>query len=81
MEVLVTCGLLAGADTETLKKLPDYIDSQADYLRVSESVNQQMWPISNRENGDETMTFQQAVDRMKKSFLDKWEWMDENIGK
>ena len=64
-----------------LKKLPDYIDSQVDYLRVSESVNQQLWPISNRENGDETMTFQQAVDRMKKSFLDKWEWMDENIGK
>jgi hypothetical protein len=69
------------ARKSALKKLPDYIDSQADYLRVSESVNQQMWPISNRENGDETMTFQQAVDRMKKSFLDKWEWMDENIGK
>jgi len=62
-----------------LKKLPEYIDTQAEYLRVSESVNQEMWPISNRENGDETMTFQQAVDRIKKAFLDKWEWMDGNI--
>ena len=62
-----------------LKKLPDYIDSQADYIRISESVNQEMWPISNRENGDETMTFQQSIDRIKKYFLDKWEWMDANI--
>ena len=62
-----------------LKKLPDFIDSQADYIRISESVNQEMWPISNRENGDETMTFQQSIDRIKKAFLDKWEWMDANI--
>jgi len=64
---------------EALKKLPDYIDSQADRIRLSESVNQRMWPISNRENGDETMSFQQSVDRIKKCFLDKWEWMDANI--
>ena len=25
------------------------------------------------------MTFQQSVDRIKKAFLDKWEWMDQNI--
>lgn len=64
----------------TLKDLPTYIDGMADRIRVSEGVNQQMWPISNRENGDEEMTFQQAVDRMKKSYLDKWTWMDRNIG-
>ena len=38
-----------------------------------------MWPIDNNENGDEKMTFQQSVDRIKKAFLDKWEWMDQNI--
>ena len=32
------------------------------------------------ENGDEQLSFQQAVDRMKQAFLDKWEWMDKNIG-
>ena len=64
---------------DELKKLPDYIDEQADYIRESEWINQSMWPIDNNENGDEKMTFQQSVDRIKKAFLDKWEWMDQNI--
>ena len=62
-----------------LKKLPDYIDAQADLIRASERINQNLWPISNNENGDEKMTFQESVDRIKKAFLDKWEWMDQNI--
>ena len=64
---------------DALKKLPEFIDEQADRIRLSESYNQVKWPISNRENGDETMTFQQSVDRIKQAFLDKWEWMDRNI--
>ena len=66
---------------DALKELPAYIDEMADYIRLSEGYNQAMWPISNRENGDEEMTFQQSVDRIKKAFLDKWEWMDRNITK
>ena len=62
-----------------LKKLPDYIDGQAELLRESERINHDMWPISNDENGDEKMTFQESVDRIKSAFLDKWEWMDQNI--
>ncbi len=65
---------------DALKGLPDYIDEMADRIRLSESYNIAMWPISNDENGDEKMTFQQSVDRIKKAFLDKWEWMDKNIG-
>ena len=38
-----------------------------------------MWPINNDENGDEKMSFQESVDRIKKAFLDKWQWMDQNI--
>ena len=64
---------------DALKQLPEFIDGQADRIRLSEAYNQVKWPISNRENGDETMTFQQSVDRIKQAFLDKWEWMDRNI--
>ena len=64
---------------DQLKKLPEYIDQQADHIRLSEGYNQVMWPIDNRENGDETLSFQQSVDRIKQAFLDKWEWMDKNI--
>ena len=64
---------------DDLKKLPEYLDAQADYIRLSEQYNQALWPIDNNENGDEKMTFQQAVDRAKQAFLDKWNWMDRNV--
>ena len=64
---------------DELKNLPDYIDQQADLIRQSEKINNKMWPIDNDENGDEKMTFQESIDRIKKAFLDKWEWMDQNI--
>ena len=70
------------AQKEALKGLPEYLDQMADIIRESESVNHRMWPINppQAENGDEQLSFQQAVDRMKQAFLDKWEWMDKNIG-
>ena len=65
---------------DALKALPDYIDQMADYIRLSEEINHRMWPIvNNPENGDEEMTFQEAIDRIKKAFQDKWAWMDKNI--
>ena len=66
---------------DALKGLTEYIDQMADLIRTSEETNHAMWPIASwqTENGDENMTFQEAVDRMKKGFLDKWEWMDQNI--
>ena len=67
------------AQKAVLKGLPDYIDQMADYLRESESINHGLWPINNNENGDEKMTFQESIDRIKKCFLEKWEWMDRNI--
>jgi hypothetical protein len=70
------------AQKDVFKGLPDYIDQMADYIRASEAINHAMWPINtNSENGDEQMTFQESVDRIKKAFLDKWTWMDQNISK
>jgi len=65
---------------DALKGLPEYMDAQADRIRLSEQYNHQQWPIvNNPENGDEDMTFQQAVDRAKQAYLEKWSWMDRNI--
>lgn len=65
---------------ESFRQLPGYIDEVADYIRDSEAINHELWPIdTNWENGDENMTFQQAVDRIKEGFLKKWEWIDKNI--
>lgn len=70
------------AQKDVLKGLPEYIDQMADHIRLSEYYNHSLWPINppQTENGDEQLSFQQAVERMKKAFLDKWEWMDKNIG-
>ncbi len=68
-------------DKEKYYGLLEYIDQQAEYIRLSESYNHILWPISNRENGDETMTFQQSIDRMKQGFINKYNWIDQNIDK
>ena len=64
-----------------LLKLTDYIDVMAEKIRLSEEYNHSLWPIpyTQNENGDEQMTFQQAVDRIKKGFTDKWNWMDAHL--
>lgn len=67
------------AQKDELRKLPDYIDATVARISLSESFNASMWPIDNRENGDETMSWSESVQRMKSSFVSKWEWMDTNI--
>ena len=64
--------------------LPAYIDQMADYIRVSEYYNWEIWGSNKvsdiNPNGDQnqdlTLGFQGAVNRMKQGFLDRWDWMD-----
>ena len=51
-----------------LSQLDSFIDTTADKIRESSEVNITMWPISGtKPNGDESMTFDQAVARMKQA--------------
>lgn len=45
-----------------------YLDEQAETLRESNEVNINMWPITQVVNGDESMSYDQAITRMKDSF-------------
>ena len=45
-----------------------YIDVQAAALRESNEVNINMWPITRVVNGDESMSYDQAITRMKDAF-------------
>ena len=73
------------AQKDTFKQLTEYIDSMAVVLRDSESANYAVWGTINNPNGDEnedqTLSFQNAINRMKDGFLQRWKWMDENIPK
>ena len=66
------------------REIPAYIESEAARIKSSESMNHEMWPITPEGgqglvNGDEKLTFDEAVQRMKKAYEDMLEWMDQNI--
>ena len=57
----------------------DVFQQEADKLRNSDKMNISLWPIASRVNGDETMTFDEAVASMKQAYVDKLQWLDEQI--
>lgn len=64
---------------DKFRLLPAYIDEMVEYLRLSEEVNTRLWPIDNRENGDEHLSYPLAIERMKQGLNSKWEWMDYDL--
>lgn len=63
------------------------IDELAEQNRVSEKFNSAMWPLipyhqANKSpsfNGDEDMTFDEAISSMKQAYKERLEWMNTNI--
>lgn len=61
-----------------------YIDAMANSIRLSEEFNTEKWGNNNTQqdqaqNGDNTLSYQAAVNLMKQAFQEKLEWMDENL--
>lgn len=61
------------------ESISQFIDVTAAQLVESDNINIAMWPISSTVNGDEKMTYEQAVARLKKAYEDKLKWMDAQI--
>lgn len=60
--------------------LPYYVDNQAEHIREVEAVNHEMWPCeSSGVNGDETLSFQEAVDRLKLALTQRIDYLDKVI--
>ena len=63
------------------QKLDSFIDTQASWIRSSESVNHSKWPIQGfNVNQDETMSFQEAVDHLKLSLIERIAVLDKAFG-
>ena len=69
-----------------LKTVPDYIDAQRDYIADSARRNFDLWPeisIPTEEvvmpNGDEKLSFAEAVGRLKMSYSIRLAWLDAQI--
>ena len=56
-----------------------YIESQAEYIRESNDVNIYKWPTTAKTNGDESMSFDNAIARMRKSYQLRLKTIDEYI--
>lgn len=56
-----------------------YIRTTAAKIKVSNNINIGLWPISSSVNGDETMSFDAAVDRMVDAYEAKLAWLNTQI--
>ena len=63
------------------EKALEEIDRSADLIRLSAEANEKLWPIGHSDvNGDETLSFQEAVDKMRNGLAERLEWIDAHIG-
>lgn len=63
----------------SFREIPQFIQEEADRIRNSESMNHIMWPVTSNVNKDIDLSFEDAVAKMKKSYSDKLEWMNDSI--
>ena len=66
------------------KKLPDYIRTMADKIRLSEAQNYKVWGAiynpNGNQNGDQDLSFQDAVNAMIEAFNKRYDWIETKIG-
>lgn len=53
---------------QTFMAIDQYIVETAEKVRESNALNIEMWPISGNVNGDETMTYDDAIARMRNAY-------------
>lgn len=62
-----------------LSGIPEYIDAVSATLTESDRINSAMWPISRTTNQDESLSYSDAVARLKQAYEGKYQWLDNNI--
>ena len=62
-----------------METIPDYISEQARLISSAAKLNNTLWPISSRVNGDETLPFDEAIARMIAKYKEKLQWFDKWI--
>jgi len=59
--------------------IPDYVQQLAAQLKGSAEMNNALWPINIRVNGDELMDYDEAVDRLLTIYRGRLRWLDSHI--
>lgn len=64
---------------ETLADIDNYILEQAELIKSSNETNIEKWPITQTVNGDEGMTFDEAVEKMRSAFKARMETVEKYV--
>ena len=62
-----------------MAEVEEKIRNKAAELKVSQELNIRMWPIDTRVNGDETLPYDQAIERMIENFNARCVWLNSRI--
>lgn len=68
---------------DALGEVPQYIDGVAAEIRESAVFNSRIWPLDGLSdvNGDESLTFEESVERLKENYQKRYDWIDNNVSK
>ena len=70
------------AHSPALMSVSDYIDDISILIDESSVYDYEIWPLEGRDiNHDEQLTYKESVALLKKNYLERLKWMDENIPK
>jgi len=61
---------------DLVREIPAFIDDTDAQIRQSAEINRAMWPIYRRTNGDETLSYADAVQKLRASFLERIQTLD-----
>lgn len=60
--------------------IKNYVDSLSAVIRTSAEIDNAMWPLSTiKINGDENISYEEAIERMKYYIDERIEWLDASI--
>ena len=65
---------------DLLLAIDEYIMSQTECIRYSNEINFAKWPISGDVNGDEKLTFDQAIENMRAGYSNRLRLIDDFVG-
>lgn len=64
---------------EKFRKIDQYIVTVSEKIRESNELNLSKWPISTTVNGDESMSYDEAIERMREAYQHRLKRIDDNI--
>lgn len=64
-----------------LVTIPDHVQTISNYISESSEYDCSIWPINKYVNGDEELSHAESIERLKRNYIERFNWVDKNISK